>query len=246
MSIVFGQIDQFDYVIGENVRHKFPMHIHQTFCIGMVVRGERLIRFPYGEEVIGEGDVFVINAGQPHAVRADESHDYIAINTAQIPISHVYSNKIQSHHCRELFENLQDAIRNEERSRISLLATDILGALEKFKITIPGEQSPVAIIQRALRFIGMHYNEPISINDIAGYLCVSPFHFCHLFKQHTGLSPYNYLLQYRIKRSRTLLQKHCSVFDAAIASGFYDSSHYIRHFISYEGISPGHYQKYFS
>ncbi len=245
MSIVFGHIDQFDYVVGENVRHRFPMHVHQTFCIGMVTKGQRSIRFPYGEEIIGEGDVFVINAGQLHAVRADEYHDYIAISIAQIPVSHSYSNKIRSPHCLKLFENLQDAIGEGEQSRMQSLMADILEALEKFQIAMPDNQSPVVMVQKALEFINRHYHEPISINDIAGHLCISPFHFCHLFKQHAGISPYNYLLQYRIKRSRSLLKNHCSVFDAAIASGFYDSSHYIRHFISYEGISPGHYQKYF-
>jgi AraC-like DNA-binding protein len=246
MNIVFGHIDQFDYVMGENVRHKFPMHIHQTFCIGMVTRGQRSIRFPHGEETIGEGDIFVINAGQPHAVSASEYHSYIAISTAQIPVSYSCSNKIQSSRCRELFENLQDAIADGEQSRIQSLMTGMLNALDEFQVTIPGNQKPVVMIQKALEFISRHYHEPVSINDIAGHVYVSPFHFCHLFKQHTGISPYNYLLQYRINRSRPLLKNHCPVFDAAIASGFYDSSHYIRHFVSYEGISPGHYQKYFS
>ncbi len=246
MNIVFGHIDPFDYVIGENVRHKFPMHVHQTFCFGMVTKGKRSIRFPYSEEIIDEGEIFVINAGQPHAVRADELHNYIAITTDQIPVSYSYSNKIRSSHCRVLFENLQGAISTGEQNRISSLMSDILEVLKEFKITMSGSQSPVDMVQKALGFINRHYHEHLSVGDIARYMCVSPFHFCHLFKQYTGISPYNYLLQYRIKRSRMLLKNQCSVFDAAIATGFYDSSHYIRHFISYEGISPGHYQKYFS
>ncbi len=246
MSIVFGQIDQFDYVIGENVRHKFSMHIHQTFCIGMVTKGKRSIRFPYSEEIIDEGEIFVVNAGQPHAVRAEDPHNYIAITTAQIPVSHYYSNKIRSPRCRELFENLLHVVNNGEQARHSLFLVGMLEALEEFKIALPDNQSPVVMVQKALGFISRHCCEPITINDIAGYLCISPFHFCHLFKRYAGISPYNYLLQYRIKRSRMLLKNQYSVFDTAIASGFYDSSHYIRHFISYEGVSPKHYQKYFS
>ncbi len=247
MSIVFGQVNrQFNYVIGENVRHRFPMHIHHTFCVGMVTKGKRLIQFPHGNESIGEGEIFVINAGQPHAVRADEPHDYIAVNIDQIFPEYSFRNKIRSLSCQALFANISDTIRNGKQDLLSSFITNISEALEEFKTITSINQSPVKMVQKAKEYMDSHYHEPILIADIARHLCISPFHFCRLFKQYTGISPYSYLLQYRIKCSRSLLQNHYSVFDAAVASGFYDSSHYIRHFISYEGISPRHYQKNFS
>jgi AraC-like DNA-binding protein len=246
VSIVFGHIDQFDYVIGENVRHRFPAYIHQTLCVGMVTGGKRSIRFPHREEIFDGGEIFVINAGQSHAVMAEARHSYIAVTAARIPASHCYRNKIRSAHCRELFENMLSAISNGEQDRLPLFMAGILDALEEFKTTLPDRQSPATVVQKALGFIRRHYCEPVTVSDIAAHLCISPSHFCHLFRQYVGISPYSYLLQYRIKRSRMLLEKQCSVFDAAIASGFYDSSHYIRHFISCEGVSPKHYQKYFS
>ncbi len=246
MNITFGQINhQFEYVAGEGVKHDFPMHMHHTFCVGMVIKGKRLIRLPYGEETIGEGEVFAINAGQPHAIKADDPHDYIAVTTNNIPATHFFCNKIKSSACRGLFDDLLNSIYDKKASDQLLILASLLETLNDFQIATSINKNPVEVIQHAIKFIRQHYQSAITIDDVAEYLCVSSSHFCHLFKQYTGMSPYNYLLQYRIKCSRSLLKKHYSIFDTAIATGFYDSSHYIRHFISYEGVSPGHYQKYF-
>lgn len=39
------------------------------------------------------------------------------------------------------------------------------------------------------RYISRHMAEPISIDDMAGLLCISPGHFSRLFSRLTGETP---------------------------------------------------------
>jgi AraC-like DNA-binding protein len=58
-----------------------------------------------------------------------------------------------------------------------------------------------------------------------------------------GISPHKYLMQYRLSMSHKSLQGNISVFDAAVNSGFYDSSHFIRTFYNNMAISPQSYRQ---
>jgi AraC family transcriptional regulator len=97
-------------------------------------------------------------------------------------------------------------------------------------------------LKNVLDYIKINYQNPISIEDIAQHAYLSTYHFSRLFKQLTGLSPHNYLKQYRLSQSYRHLQGNTSVFDTAIKTGFYDSSHFIKTFYSYMAVSPKAYQ----
>ncbi|MBD0270102.1 MAG: helix-turn-helix transcriptional regulator, partial [Cyanobacteria bacterium Co-bin8] len=65
------------------------------------------------------------------------------------------------------------------------------------------------------------------------------FHFCRLFKESMGVTPYQYLLQMRIEQAKQLLLKDNSrVAEVAVETGFADQSQLSRHFKRLVGISP--------
>ena len=72
---------------------------------------------------------------------------------------------------------------------------------------------------------------------------LSPYHFIRVFGRHTGLPPYAYLIQVRIRRARVLLEEGQTVAAAACAVGFADQSHLTRHFKRLTGIAPGKYRR---
>ena len=73
---------------------------------------------------------------------------------------------------------------------------------------------------------------------MAEQINVSPFHLIRLFKNATGLSPYEYLLSLRMEHAKQLLQKGYSVKQAAWKAGFYDTSHFNRLFRKVSGTNP--------
>ena len=61
----------------------------------------------------------------------------------------------------------------------------------------------------------------------------------HLFKQHTGLSPNEYLVRFRIKKARALLENtNMPLAAVATATGFSSTSYFSRVFLKYEGRKP--------
>ncbi|NJS10840.1 MAG: helix-turn-helix transcriptional regulator, partial [Microcoleus sp. CSU_2_2] len=68
---------------------------------------------------------------------------------------------------------------------------------------------------------------------------ISSYHFCRLFKQSTGFSPHQYVIQQRVERAKQLLrQGQMSIGEIAIACGFSHQSHFNRHFKRLTGVTP--------
>jgi len=93
-------------------------------------------------------------------------------------------------------------------------------------------------VQLLIGFIRSHYKEDITLQQLADLVRLNPFHLVRLFKKSVGISPYDYLLIVRTENAKQLLRKGLKVQEAAIESGFYDSSHFNRMFYKFAGTSP--------
>lgn len=92
-------------------------------------------------------------------------------------------------------------------------------------------------------YIEAHLQEPIRLDDLAVTTHLSRYHFCRLFKQSVGISPYRYILQQRIKKAQQLLRDPTlSLVEVALASGFANQSHFSRHFRQQVGVTPSYYR----
>ena len=83
-----------------------------------------------------------------------------------------------------------------------------------------------------------------SIDNISKAYHLHPNYFVRKFKETTGLTFGAFLLRQRISKSIDLmLSTNKNLTEVAIASGFYDQSHFIRHFKARFKTSPNHYRK---
>jgi AraC-like DNA-binding protein len=101
-------------------------------------------------------------------------------------------------------------------------------------------------IKRMVAFIQKHYNEKITLNEIAyaGPVCRSKC--CRLFKQTFKESVFDYLLHFRIRKSLNLLtDKTLSITAVSSASGFSAASYYGEIFKRILGMIPGEYRRKF-
>lgn len=81
--------------------------------------------------------------------------------------------------------------------------------------------------------------DDIQLSDLANLLGLSQFHFSRLFKQSTGVPPYQYVLQQRVERAKQLLKTtKLSVMDIALLCGFSSHSHLGKWFRQCTGMTP--------
>ncbi|MBI2926763.1 MAG: helix-turn-helix transcriptional regulator [Verrucomicrobia bacterium] len=95
------------------------------------------------------------------------------------------------------------------------------------------------VVRQAMEFMHERFNEDLGLPEIAAAVGLSAFHFARLFKQGTGLSPHQFLLQQRVERAKHLLLRgELSIAAVAVAVGFYDQSHLGFHFKRLCGLTP--------
>ncbi|MDD4872234.1 MAG: helix-turn-helix domain-containing protein [Kiritimatiellae bacterium] len=93
-------------------------------------------------------------------------------------------------------------------------------------------------------YIHRNYAQQIKIEKLVQIACVSESHLKRIFKRLFGMSPIEYVILTRINASRDLLETTArTVSDIAQEVGFYDHSHFIRHFRHIRGCTPNQYRK---
>lgn len=100
------------------------------------------------------------------------------------------------------------------------------------------------IIIEAINFIDNHYHEKLSIDSIAHFIHLSPIYFHGLFKRETGITPYEYITNKRIKHALKLLEtsdKRISTVSAEC--GFSSQSYFTDVFKKAVGCTPKEYRR---
>lgn len=95
------------------------------------------------------------------------------------------------------------------------------------------------IISDTIQFVEENISEYFTMTDLEKALNFNSRYISHLFKQNTGLSLKQYILDKKITYAQKLLSQGCSVTEACYQSGFRDYSNFIRTFKKYAGKSPG-------
>ncbi|TEB06683.1 HTH-type transcriptional regulator CdhR [Pelotomaculum schinkii] len=92
--------------------------------------------------------------------------------------------------------------------------------------------------------IETHWQEPFDANETAKAACLSKAHFTKLFKKHTGITPHEYYIDYKIgKLKEKLLDTNLSIAQAFAACNMDYNGHSARLFREKVGVSPSVYRK---
>ena len=94
-------------------------------------------------------------------------------------------------------------------------------------------------ISRALRYIEHHSDQAVELDQLAQVAAMSKFHFLRVFRRTLGMTPYQYLLGIRLRRTACrLLGSTEAISKIAFDTGFGDLSTFNRTFRSAFGVSP--------
>lgn len=102
-------------------------------------------------------------------------------------------------------------------------------------------------ILSALEYMQIHYAEELAVGELAEKFGMERRRFSYLFEQLTGLSPIEYLTEYRMSQAKELLTTtDFSIVKIAEKVGYMDSFYFSRVFKKKTSLSPSLYRKQYT
>ena len=93
-------------------------------------------------------------------------------------------------------------------------------------------------VRRVETFIRSNYMLPLRVEEIAGKLNLNSRYLGRLFKDHTGKTMQEFLIDVRLEAARLHLRRGCSVAEAARLCGYEDVTNFSKMFKRKTGRSP--------
>ena len=110
------------------------------------------------------------------------------------------------------------------------------------KVTaVKGNTSPA--IDDAIAYMKANFSQDIYLDDLAKTAKLEKVYFTKRFKKQTGVSPMQFLIQFRIAHACRLLHTDLSLQEIASRCGFQDFTNFLQRFKSALGITPTQYRK---
>ena len=216
---------------------------------------------------LSQGDYFVIFPGQEIFYCADnkEPWDYIWIGfsgikaeqylkycdlTEEQPIG-TYPNSSFILACVQQMMLARAVTPFNEMKRTAALLQILASMMEEHHILHPdattNEYAHQVYLEHALSYIRDHQSEPIKVSDIAQHVGIDRSYLSTIFKHSLGLSPQEYLVQYRMDQACLMLQDPNRKISAiAQEVGYSDALAFSKIFRKYKGESPSAYREHLS
>ena len=249
----------------------YRVHHHPELELGYICRGEGDYRLEQERYTAEAGCMFLIRANEQHCVPTiytptlDSFNIYITsyylwnvcseyISPQRLKmlvgkkgdIPHKYIGK------SEIFERIIELVPYEDkRFEIKRLLLELIcGISDAFEPETGDNDSGdrgvmlhMDEIQNAISYINDNLTEPLTLDNIARRANLSRSHLSVLFRQATGVTPYEYLILQRIEKSVELLSSsELTIIGIAQECGFRNLANFNKTFKKVTGMTPSDYR----
>ena len=140
----------------------------------------------------------------------------------------------------ELFHKSRPVDEAAISSSITSILNAILSSAPRIREGVPVREA----IASAVAYISERFRYPMSLEDLAAHAAISPYYFTRVFRQETGVTPHQYLINTRLANAKFLLRTtEDSVKDIAINTGWGSESTFCTAFRKAVGVTPSAYRK---
>lgn len=261
----------FYHVTFRHPRYEMPYHWHPLWEIVHVHSGHFRLHLDHDELVLAEGDTALVAPGVIHGGTPQEAQgccyecllvdsDTVFQSTFRIyerRLLDLLSQKLTVEHyfpasdteARLLYEKMLECMRYKPQGytlQMQGLTFSLFGLLlqEQYsRVKKPGQkQRKTQIFKTVMAYIDSHYQEPLSLTDLAACVNMTPNYFCRYFKGMIHRTPMDYLNYYRIEAAcERLSYTDKSITEIAYDCGFQDASYFVKVFRHYKHVTPSEY-----
>ncbi|WP_113675567.1 AraC family transcriptional regulator [Vallitalea guaymasensis] len=250
----------------------FPPHWHDEIELIYMLDGECEVWLNNTLYKLNKGNLLIIGSREIHHFSNNKKSRKIFIQFNLSLVSNIYndlnklkfinpvfeSDKISDEHYkmeleRQILDLKQEFIQKKPAYKLNLMAGlyRIIAVLLRFtpiEYYSKGEKTKqnqrINLLSRIYKYVEYHYNENISLDQIAKVANFSTYHFTRFFKKSTGITFLSYLHLYRVEKSKNLLESSSKkIIEIAMLSGFDNIKTYNRVFKDYTGMTPSEYRK---
>lgn len=224
-------------MLSENIDKHFDSHNHVGhYVISVVMQGTVTVCLENREVACRRGDVFIVLPYAIHSVRQgrDASLLSMCVGTAFIEEKDLETAEgIVQELLMETME--QDIFGREQREKL----LDSVRTVYRFRDN--GRKEMDAGIKFLADKITSYPEQELSIETLAADIFVSKYYLIRKFKSSIGMTPHQFCIQNRIRKSQGMLDEEKTISRIAAEMGFYDQSHFDKAFQRIVGISPSEY-----
>ncbi len=100
-------------------------------------------------------------------------------------------------------------------------------------------------LDETVRYINLHFNKKLTLEELAQHAYVSVSKLCHDFKKAYSVSVFEYIMNSRLQHAHTLLQNFSNITttDVANQSGFFNVGYFCKMYKKKFGKTPLEYRK---
>ncbi len=249
-------------------------HSHDYVEMSFILSGEGKYRFDEGVVNVKEGDLLIFNPGVKHQALVAADYDNPAteffIGAGDIRIAGATENTIPVpggghiiHTTGELRQKLFKICSSMEAEKASLktgryfmmksylmqiillVVRDQCEPMEKATGYAFESVNKKYVVEQMVNYFEDHYDEKISLDQIAENMYLSPFYISKIFKSETGDTPIRHLINIRLEKAKELLENgyEGNIQEVAASVGYDDAYHFSKLFKKHFGISPSQARK---
>lgn len=234
---------------------KYKKHYHKEYAVGVTLRGIQHYHLDGSLHLSYPSGVMLFNPEQAHDGMAHDENglEYVMLYIDPELFSEIKEKKDILHFTSPIVYDLKleqsilhlaNAILNEKDEALS--SELLLSLADELSQTnhLLSHKKDHTLIRKAKEILHSDLGAELQLEEISEELDLSKFQLIRMFKAHTGITPYQYFLNYKIERARQIIEKKKDIYAAVAECNFVDLTHLNKHFKRVYGITAFEYMKH--